>query len=85
MMKFVSESLSRKLDSLGRLVIPKSLRDRMGFTEGEELYFYTAEENGKKWICVTNNAAEDNEFAAAARVLEELGLEVPKELKEKLG
>ena len=85
MMKFVSESLSRKLDSLGRLVIPKSLRDRAGFTEGEELYFYTAEENGKKWICVTNQEKEDNEFAAAARVLEELGLEVPKELREKLG
>lgn len=84
-MNFISESCTRKLDSLGRLVIPKSLRERVGFKEGEEMYFYTCEDNGKKYICVTNREDENRDFAVAAKVLAELGLEVPEELKKKLG
>ena len=84
-MNFISESCTRKLDALGRLVIPKSLRERVGFKEGEEMYFYTCEDNGKKYICVTNREDENGDFAVAAKVLAELGLEVPEELKEKLG
>ena len=30
---------SKKIDSLGRIVIPKSIRDSVGFKDGDEIYF----------------------------------------------
>ena len=41
MTKLQPENTSRKLDSLGRVVIPKALRDKYGINENDEIYFYT--------------------------------------------
>lgn len=35
-------------DSLGRVVIPKALRDKYGINENDEIYFYTITEDGQK-------------------------------------
>jgi len=40
-MQLVNENVSRKIDSLGRISIPKGLRDRLGMTTDTELNFYT--------------------------------------------
>ena len=37
--------ICRQIDELGRLVIPKDLRDQYGFTPGEKVWF-TAYDNG---------------------------------------
>ena len=43
---------SRRLDSLGRLVIPKKLRDTLGLVTGEEYTFYQHEHNGQCYLCI---------------------------------
>ena len=84
MAELTPENTSRKLDNLGRIVIPKGLRTRLGIEDGDELQFYTMQNNGVSYICLTNNAEEDPKYRAAASVLEELGVKVPSELLNKL-
>lgn len=43
---------SRKLDSLGRIVIPKQLRKEYNFDEFREYEFYLHEEQGKRFLCI---------------------------------
>lgn len=84
MIELTPENTSRKLDSLGRIVIPKGLRTRLGISEADELQFYTMRKDGISYICLTNCHEEDSKYRAAASVLEELGIEIPLELLEKL-
>ena len=77
------ENASRKLDAIGRITIPKSLRDRIGIKENEELDFYTLEADGKLFICLGNPHEVDPKYIMARKVLEELGAEVPEVLLEK--
>lgn len=83
-MRLIPENTSRKLDNLGRIVIPKGLRIRFGIADGEDLEFFTMQAEGKNFICLTNNREEDIKYRAAASVLEELGLDIPQELLDKL-
>lgn len=39
-MELLKENTSRKVDSLGRVSIPKSMRDRLDINEGDEVEFY---------------------------------------------
>lgn len=78
------ENTSRKLDNLGRIVIPKGLRTRLGISDGEELEFFTMQADGKNFICLTNNHEQDPKYRLAASVLEELGLDIPQILADKL-
>lgn len=80
MTKLQPENTSRKLDSLGRVVIPKNLRDKYGINENDEIYFYTMTENGQSFIALTNGKTVDPKYAITANVLEELGVEVPQQL-----
>lgn len=38
-----SENITRRVDSLGRIVLPKSLRLRAGIADNDELEVYTME------------------------------------------
>lgn len=83
-MKFVKENTSRKIDSLGRVSIPKGMRDRLEIAEGDEVEFYLLEnDEGEQFVCLTNHKA-NSKYKLAAEVLVELGLEIPNELEEKL-
>lgn len=55
----VSEYISRRIDSAGRISIPKHLRKKFGCTEGVEVEFYTTEVDGMQFICIT--PVEDEE------------------------
>jgi bifunctional DNA-binding transcriptional regulator/antitoxin component of YhaV-PrlF toxin-antitoxin module len=46
------ENVSRALDSLGRITIPKSLRARLGYTTDTKYEFLTIELEGKKCIVI---------------------------------
>lgn len=77
-MKLFAENDSRKIDSLGRVTIPKSMRNRMGLREGDEMWFFSlVDDNGLEYIAMTNQVGEDYRRTIARKVLEELGLEVP--------
>ncbi len=84
-MKITKENITRKLDSLGRVSIPKAMRQRLEIDDLSEVEFYTLEDdNGMQYVCISNNKVVNNDYAKAAKVLEELGLEVPQQLREKL-
>lgn len=75
------ENTSRKLDTLGRITLPKSLRDRMSLKTDDEVEFFTMEQNGREYICLAKSNGIDPKFLAAKAVLEELGSRVPVELE----
>lgn len=75
------ENTSRKVDSLGRISIPKAIRDRLNIKVNDELDFYTFEDNGINFVCMTNQQ-EKNKYFQAAQVLDELGIEIPQALAD---
>lgn len=80
----VNENAARKIDSLGRVVIPKFIRDKAEIKENDEVEFYTLEENGRNYICFAKVGTKDRKWEIAAAALLELGYEVPEELEKKL-
>ena len=83
-MKLIPENMSRKLDNLGRIVIPKGLRTRLNIADGDELEVFTTSIDGINYICLTNARIQDVKYANAVAVLEELGVDIPQELLDKL-
>ena len=82
MFKLTPENTSRKVDDLGRIVIPSSLRKRLSIRPNDELQFLILECNNQNYICLTNNKTVDPRYVVAADVLNELGVELPAELVE---
>lgn len=84
-MRLQSENTSRKVDSLGRVSIPKSLRDRLMIkTEDLVNFFLLEDDDGRQYVCFTNKAEINPKYQVAAEVLVELGLEIPDEILEKI-
>ena len=63
---------SRRLDSFGRLVIPKKLRDELGLEPGTEYTFYKHEHEGKIYLCIEAPEVTD-EVAKALELLRQNG------------
>lgn len=76
-----NEFNSKKIDSVGRVTIPKAIREKMNFNEGDELEIFTTEWDGKYFVCF-GKSIKDAKYNMAAQLLAELGLEVPEELKK---
>lgn len=56
------ENVSRTLDNLGRITIPKSLRARLGYTTDTKYEFFVIEVEGKKYIALSEvNPNEKND------------------------
>lgn len=83
-MELKKENTTRKIDSLGRVIIPKSIRDRFELNTNDEVEFYTLEADNIVYVCFTNHKIVKNEYAAAAKILEALGIEIPEELAKRL-
>ena len=49
-MQIIPENTSRKIDSLGRITLPKGLRDRLSLVEGSELELATAHDTNGTFI-----------------------------------
>lgn len=80
-MKLYKENATRKVDTLGRVSIPKGMRDRLGIKELDEVEFYMLEnDDGEQYVALTNHVASRNKYAEAVDVLVELGLDVPEDL-----
>ena len=78
-MNLLYENQSRKIDNLGRVTIPKPIRDRLGWEQNDEVEFYTMDGTS---VVLSKGKMRDSRYDIAAEVLGELGLEIPKELKK---
>ena len=77
-MELIRENCTRKIDSLGRISIPKAIRDRLEIDVNEELEFFTM----GKYICI-RKAKQENKYMRLAKTMREMGLEVPEEVMKK--
>lgn len=77
-MKLQYENQSRRIDNLGRVTIPKPMRDRLGWDVNTDVEFYTMDDN---YVVVSRGKMRDNRYDAAIELLEELGLPVPEKLR----
>lgn len=83
-MRLRCENTVRKVDALGRVIIPKSIRDRLNIKSEEEVEFFILEgDDGRDYVCFTNQG-ENLKYENAAKVLIELGIDLPEELADKL-
>ena len=78
------ENARRKVDSLGRVTLPKGLRDRMYLSENDELELFTFDLDGKMYIALGVAEGVEPKYLAARAVLEELGITLPEKSKEKI-
>lgn len=70
-----STNFSRKLDTMGRIMIPIKLREELGLTIGNEYDFFLHEENGRKYICIDcGNAVSADELEQARQLVKKYGL-----------
>ena len=75
----IPENTTRKIDSLGRITLPKGLRDRMFLSENAELELFTANIDGRQCICLASPINEEAETQKAIDFLVEKGYSIEKE------
>lgn len=84
-MRIRPENTTRKIDALGRVTIPKGLRDRMGIRENDDMELFTMESGGCEYICLRSAQVTEDKYKLAASLLEELNIAIPAELAIKVG
>jgi AbrB family looped-hinge helix DNA binding protein len=84
-MRIKPENTTRKIDALGRITIPKGLRDRMGLHENDDMELFTMESGGKEYICLTAAKEDVDRYKLAVELLQELNIGIPAELATKVG
>lgn len=83
-MKLFNENTTRKIDALGRVSIPKSMRNRLNIQPEDEVEFFLLEDGEERYVCLTNHKCGDR-YQMAAELLMSLGITIPDDLAEKLG
>jgi bifunctional DNA-binding transcriptional regulator/antitoxin component of YhaV-PrlF toxin-antitoxin module len=71
----VETTFSRKLDPVGRLVIPSKLREYLGMISGEEYTLTYEEREGHRYIIIDCGMVE-NELEKAIELVRQNGLKV---------
>ena len=82
MKQLIPENTSRKIDGLGRITIPKGLRDRMFLEEGSDLELFTAIIDGRQCICMASPIDDDQKLREAVAAFVECGVEGPENLQK---
>ena len=82
-MELIKENTIRKIDSLGRIGVPKGMRNRMQISVNQEMEFYTLRDGDKEYVAFAPADSEETKAAKylqVADLLNELGLEIPDEI-----
>ena len=80
MAQLIPENATRKLDALGRITLPKGLRDRMFLSDNAELELFTANIDGRQCICLSKQTIEEEIIQQAIDFLTEKGYLIEKEV-----
>ena len=80
MAQLIPENATRKLDALGRITLPKGLRDRMFLSDNAELELFTANIDGRQCICLSKPTIEEEIVQQAIDFLTEKGYLIEKEV-----
>ena len=80
MSQLIPENTTRKLDALGRITLPKGLRDRMFLSDNAELELFAANIDGRQCICLSKPITEEEENKQAVDFLTEKGYIIEKEV-----
>ena len=86
-MELINENTTRRIDSLGRIGVPKGIRNRMRLEVNQEMEFFTLRYEGKEYIAfapVTREESVDEKYIQVADLLSELGLDIPDEILQHL-
>lgn len=60
------------------------MRDRLEINTNDEVEFYLLNnDDGEQFVCLTNHKPGANKYENAAKVLSELGLDIPEELEKR--
>lgn len=66
-----STGFARKLDAMGRIIIPARLREKMGMKIGETYELYTTyDEEGTRYICIKCPAISEKMLEEARTIVE---------------
>ena len=61
------------------------MRDRLDINTNDEVEFYLLNnDDGEQFVCLTNHKMDTNRYEIAAKVLAELGVNIPEALEQKL-
>lgn len=75
----IDTGYSRKLDTMGRIMLPKPLREQMGLIIGQEYNFFKFEdEQGRKFICIECPGIDEATLEEARRIVQKYGLKIDK-------
>lgn len=72
-------TFSRKLDSMGRIMIPVKLREQVGLITGNEYFFSVKEIDGRRYICIDCGTAISPNLEQAMKIIEANGMRITKE------
>ena len=84
------ENVTKKLDSLGRITLPKGLRDRMGLELNQEMEIFSGEENGIEYILLAKPKKSEtiidsiNKINQTFKILGIKEIEIPEEVYQEL-
>ena len=65
---------SRKLDAMGRIMIPVRLRDQLGPVTGREYSFEVRQIDGRNYICI--DCGLNTELEEAMKLIQNAGLKI---------
>lgn len=65
---------SRKLDAMGRIMIPVRLRDQLGLITGREYSFEVKQIDGRNYICI--DCGLNTELEEAMKLIQNAGLKI---------
>lgn len=80
------ENVTKKLDNLGRITLPKGLRARMRLEPNQEMEVFSGEENGVEYILLAKPKKTEtiidsiNKINEALKALGIKEIEIPEEL-----